>query len=146
MSDGKIYITISDKRSRDTAPESPVKTTTTDKKQDNNSWLAHKAMNFLEGQVKQFINYSIGNIGNFTGDYRTQQNISQCVSLGKQLGSIGLTGLLLGPEVMGIALAGTIINTGYQTFSSYVSNQKQNREIEHLRELSGLSGLTNGSR
>lgn len=156
MSDGKIFITISDQRgqapqqpSGSSQPTSQQPINTNDKSKSKgvgSNVIAHQFLHFAENQAKQFIDYSISNIGNFQGDFQTQREIQNAMSVGRTLIGIG-TAFATGGIVGGlIATAGVGINMAYQYHTGQVMTNQQNYSIEQLKKLSGLSSLTNGSR
>lgn len=153
MADGKIYITITDE---------PVGNNGTDTKETKEEkekgslfgdFAKHQFFNFIESQAKQFMNYSIGNIGNFTGNYQTQRQIQESLRIGNMVKGIGMAmiaGAKFGlPGALiagGIAIASQAINLAYEDHALTVQTKQQNREIDMMRKISGLDGLTNGSR
>ena len=154
MSDGKIYITISDSRGGSGVGVSNAADTEKDKKSTVGQYLQHRFFNFIQGQASQFVNYSINNIGNFTGDYQTQRNVQTMMSAvnffintfseaitGAQAG--GVAGALAG---ITIAVGSQVINFGYSELSEQFQNRKVNRNIDMMRKRLGLEGLTDGSR
>jgi len=159
MADGKIYITITDEPVGGTTPKPDTPTPKPDSNNENKNSLfgdfaKHQFFNFVESQAKQFISYSIGNIGNFTGNYQTQRQIQETLKIGNMAKNIGMAALsgamtfgLPGALIAGgIAIASTAINLIYEDHSLTVQTKQQNREIAMMRQLSGLDGLTNGSR
>lgn len=159
MADGKIYITISDTRKGGSgdipSPEAEEK-----KKKEKENPLAkfaqHKFFNFIESQTKQAVNYTINNIGNFTGDYVKQQHIQDTMNIANSLISIGsaaaagltysggsIYGALIGA---GIAVISQGINYGQQYAAGYQENARQNRDVAQLRTRAGLNSTNNGSR
>lgn len=147
MNDGKIYITISDKRGTGDGviPEAPEQQK--QKKEQPSQWNYFKDsfVRFAEQQAMQAINYTVSNIGNFTGNYLAQQNTQAAVSAIKQAVGI-VSAFAVNPIAGAIAVASTAINFGYSEYTANYNNRKQNREIAILRERSGLDTLTNGSR
>lgn len=156
MSDGKIYITISDTRNGSGGGVSPD--TQGEQSQDKDSavgkYLQHRFFNFVEGQAKQFVNYTVSNIGNFTGSYETQRDIqavmesaSFLINLGTSIASGAKMGGVWGAVIAGsIAVGSKAINFGYQEYSEQFQNRKINRNIDMMRRRLGLEGLTDGSR
>lgn len=160
MSDGKIYITISDARTgeviKDTnisVPSEPKQKKKTEEEK-RNDFIRHQLFHLIENEAKTMVNYSISNIGNFTGDYNAQRDINYALSATGVMTSIGL-GAWQGAKIGGIpgaiigASAVTLsqaVNFGLQLRSQNLEIRKQNYNINQLRQLSGLDGLTNGSR
>lgn len=158
MSDGKIYITISDARTgevlKDTKITVPKSENAQEAKTNNiNLFIKHQLFNLIESEAKQMINYSLGNIGNFTGDYNAQAEVNAALSATNSLKSIaigamagatfGIPGMIIGGATVA---ASQLINFGLQMHSQKIEVRKQNYNIQQLRQLSGLDGLTNGSR
>lgn len=120
------------------------------------SIIKHQFFNFVESQAKQFISYSIGNIGNFTGNYQTQRQMQEALRIGnmaKNIGMAAISGLTMtggnpigALVVAGIATASTAINLIYEDYSLTIQTKQQNREISMMRKISGLDALDNGSR
>lgn len=160
MADGKIYITITDEPVSGKTTSTSTSGSTQDKKDENDNknslfgdFAKHQFFNFVESQAKQFISYSIGNIGNFTGNYQSQRQVQETLKIGNMIKGIamsvvagskfGLPGALIAGS---IAIASTAINLAYENHTLDVQTKQQNREIAMMRQLSGLDGLTNGSR
>ena len=154
--DGKIYITISDKRFGRNKAEADEQNNI-DKEKDKESPLAkfarHKFFNLIESQTKQAIHWSINNIGNFTGDYVKQQEVSNTVEIVEGLIDVGvaaLAGAKFGPWGAaigaGVAIVGKGISFGQQLAAGYSQNVLDNRQIAQLRTRAGLNGTNNGSR
>lgn len=147
--DGKIYITITDARTgeviKDTDKPTPTPTKPSEEK-DKTSIAKHQLWHFIENEAKQMAQYTISNIGNFTGDYNAQRQINFGLSVLNSAKNIGLAALYGGPVGAGIAVASMTINFGLQLHSENLEVKKQNHNIDQLRQLSGLDGLTNGSR
>lgn len=154
MADGKIYITISDTRGGSGAGVSNDTDNKEQKQQTLDQLIKHNFFNFLDSQAKQAINYSIGNIGNFTGNYQAQRNAEQqlaAVNFLINLGSAIYTGFKTGGGPgAAIAAAVTIgsqtINMAYSYRSESFENKKINRNIDMMRKRLGIEGLTDGSR
>lgn len=156
--DGKLYIIITDEAQGGGGPNpKPVPPRPTDEekqKEQQYNFITHQFYNFIDGQAKQFVNYAINNIGNFTGNYQTQANVQTAMNLGKQmLGILSATavGAAQGGAVGAIAgflisAGSTVINYAYGDYSYGIEVKKQNRNTEELRKLSGLDSRTNGSR
>ena len=155
MNDGKLYIIISDRPDAagtgalDLEGSSP----TNAKDKSGMDYASHRFFNFMEAQAKKFVMYNVNNIGNFTGNYVAQRRVNEVVELVNILSNIGmatLAGAKYGPAgvVVGaaIAVAGTAINAGYETFSQRLENAKTNYNIEQLKRKSGLNIYMDGSR
>ena len=99
-------------------------------------------------------NYSLSNIGNFTGDYNAQRQVNfarSAINVATGLVTSAYMGFAVGGPIgtiigAGISAASQVINFGLQLNSESIEIKKQNYNIQQLRQLSGLDGLTNGSR
>ena len=172
MSDGKIYITLSDKRGeitsggggknqkqdivrqRKSLPDE-LKLDTGNGINAGVSFLQHEMMHFARQQASQYINYSIENIGNFTGNYQAQRDIQAALGFGSMMSNIAMAGIsvtvMTGNPVLGafastVALGARVINYNRQEKANQFRIKRQNREIELMRDISGLNSLTNGGR
>lgn len=169
MADGKIYITISDTRggsnggeqlNSSSNPSSVVQTAQSKKgTSDITKILALKAFDTAIGIANQAASYSIGNIGNFTGNYQQQRDIQSNLTIvntvvgygetavsGFMMGGGGISGAIVA-AVMVTAKAGTdLFNKFLEIQADQINNRKINRNIEFMRNRLGLEGLTNGSR
>ena len=160
MEEGKIYITITDKLSEEpdgsvvSSGDSPNQKVKQQKTLE--AYATHRFFNFVESQAKTIANYSVSNIGNFTGDFQMQRDIDSAVTLAKfgvnliasfKAGMVFSGGNVAGGLVaVGIALATEGINYGLQEKSANLQIRNQMYTIEQLRTISGLNGLTNGGR
>lgn len=155
--DGKIYITISDKRFGKNKAEADEQNNI-DKEQTKSEntlvrFATHKFFNLIETQAKQAVSYTINNIGNFTGDYTIQQHTQdsmQILGFLLDLGSAAVAGAKFGPWGAAIAVGTALIGKGItmteQFYAGQVENNRQNRNIAQLRTRAGLNGTNNGSR
>lgn len=158
MADGKIYITITDEPIQQNVNEvsggGSNNSLPKAKTQDGVGVAGHYFLNIMESEVKAMVNYSLGNIGNFTGNYITQNNVNSALRIGGKLIGLGTSiaaGAAMGGPVGAVAAgiaytAGEITNFALQEKSNNFAYKKQNREIDILRQMSGLDTLTNGSR
>ena len=155
MADGKIYITITDEpvSNGKSATDTNTKETKEEKNDLFGDFAKHQMFNFVESQAKQFMSYTIGNIGNFTGNYQTQRQMQETLRIGNMVKNIGMS-MIAGSKfglpgaliAGGIAIASQAINLAYEDHALTIQTKQQNREIEMMRKISGLDGLTNGSR
>lgn len=157
--DGKIYITISDRRFGNNKAEADEqnkldKEKNTEKEGISEKFLTHKFFNLVESQARQALNYSISNIGNFTGDYVTQQHISDSmqilnflietgtsVAAGAKMG--GWVGALVALGITGVTKT---ISTAQQFYAGEIQNRRTNRDIAQLKTRAGLNSTNNGNR
>lgn len=160
MADGKIYITISDTRGGSGAGVSnDADTGGSDKKQTITDFAKHKFLHLVDNEAKTFVNYSIGNIGNFTGNYQAQRDAQTAMSMMSEMINIGSSavtafasfgGGMQGGIAAAITVAATVttkaINFGLQEYAEQFNNRRINRNIDYMRNRLGLEGLTNGSR
>lgn len=155
--DGKIYITISDRRDGD-GPGLPNNVQENEEKDKFSlaTYAGTVLMKTLVNNTKKTVMYTINNIGNFTGNYRLQKDISEAIQLGESVLSIGrsfLAGTIVsgGNPIVGLIAAGADligqgVNLALQENSSLFAIKMQNYEIDKIRELSGLNTLKDGSR
>lgn len=156
--DGKIYITISDKRFGSNKAEADEQNNLDkgkDKKDPIGDFAKHKFFNLVESQAKQAVSYTINNIGNFTGDYVKQTQVSEAMEILNgviDLGTAALagfkaTGSPYGALIaVGLAAVGKGITFGENLYAGYVENKRINRDIAQLRTRAGLNSLNNNSR
>lgn len=161
MTDGKVYITISDRRENTNQSNlqvgnnnNSVGSSTKNSSNALGRYSEHQFFNTIQNNAKTFVNYSIANIGNFTGNYLTQQNISISVNNLSKLYRLGLTAVA-GAQIGGVIGAGVavgaqivsdVVNFGLSERTAYFENKRTNLEILKMKELSGLNALTNSSR
>lgn len=154
MENNELYITISDNRSAD-GSVAKEKTKNGSFFGDNlGKYVEHEAMHFVKQQVTQAVNYSLSNIGNFTGDYITQRRVNEIrkgVNTAIGIGMMTIAGAKTGGwigAIIGftIGVAGTVANEFYEHKSSLVEFKKQNLEISLLRQRAGLNTWYDGSR
>ena len=162
MADGKIYITISDKPLGDGGggggPD-PVKKN----KMSVGSYIEHELFHFIKEQGENMLNYSISNIGNFTGDYQSQREIQTMLGavnkvkglamsayFGAKAGAaaIGTAGGALAGGIVGVALAvgGMAINFGLNEMANQMQFKRLNYTIDQTRKIAGQNVLLDGSR
>lgn len=157
MADGKIYITISDTRGGSGAGVSNDADSRQEKDKEGalSKFVQHKFFNMIQSESKHIMNYAVGNIGNFTGNYQAQRDTEMVLSHVNYLINLGvaaytgakLTGSWIGAAVaVGVTVTQSVINIGLESYSNYFQNKKTNNEIKIMRERLGLEGLTDGSR
>lgn len=154
--DGKIYIIVTDKLPGGTP--APVPTNQEGDKEKRESIFSHWARNRILGLAKstatQAVSYTLGNVGNFTGDYITQAHINDTLSnlhTLMNMGSAALAGFKVGGvagAVVGLAAGaiGTAVTTALQVNAQRLANSRTNYEIEQLRNRAGMNPLMDGSR
>ena len=157
-SNGKIYITISDERGKGGRPQGASGSGGGESagkgKEALSSYITHQVFDSLKSTAIQAVNFSVNNIGNFTGDYVAQRNIQ--AGLGNAMKGIGyFTTAKVGMSVAGpwgavVAVAvkgiGDMVSFGLQEKAQYTQNRRTNYQISEIRELSGLNTLIDGSR
>ena len=154
---GKIYITISDRRIGQGGGEDDPQT---QQKETKTKTLGEYAkvqfFHFIKSEANTMVNYTLGNIGNFTGDYQAQRDVQAMlngIGVATTLGNSFIAGLTLtggniagGLVAVAITGAGQLINYGLNELTNTRQTRNQNYNITQLRELSGLDSLTNGGR
>ena len=167
MADGKIYITITDKRP---ASDGPIQGAQESNTQGTSGTLSdksgktqgsillryaeHQFFNFVEAEAKKFVMTTLGNVGNFSGNYAAQDDINVGLSNLSSVMGIGIAAIE-GAKIGGPAGAavGAVIGIATQEINfqmrdkiARLENYKQNKRIEKLRIRSGLDAATNDSR
>jgi len=156
--DGKIYIYVTNKLPNEAPVTAKASNGAGSQDKQDNELISHWARAKLIGTIKSVattgVNYSLNNIGNFTGDYITQANVDNALNNLNSVANIGLTAFaglkVAGPigAVVGgsLALISSGVNSALNIHSMQVANRKTNYEIEQLRIRSGLNTLLDGSR
>lgn len=157
--DGKIYITISDRRFGRNKAEADEQNKLDKQKDEKNpvaDYTKQQFYNLVKQQAQQAVSYGISNIGNFTGDYVNQAHASDCMQVISMMGDLVTSFLggmaatggnpIGGLVAIGISVTGKAITSVEQQYAGYVENVRQNRSISQLRERAGLNGANNGSR
>lgn len=161
--DGKIYIIVTDRLPGGTMPPAPQPrpnpSPTEEGKEGDSGLLAHWARERMIGLVRRMamtaVTYTVGNIGNFTGDYMLQTHVNEAINNVRGLINIGtaalagfkVTGSPIGAVIgAGLEIANQGISAFTQIHSNLVQNSKTNYEIEQLRNRAGLNPTTDGSR
>lgn len=148
---GKIYVILTDKRGQQPEPTPPTPETPSTpkpKKEEKNKYLsaALKVGATVAACAIQAANWSLNNIGNFTGDYQKQRQV-QAVK-GALLKGAGFVGAVAAGGVLGAVAytAAMAVDFTLSETSNQIQFAKQNYDIRQLRQISGLDGLTNGGR
>ena len=160
--DGKIYITISDRRFGTNKAEADEQNKTEKQQGDKESsqeslfgkFVYHQFFNLVESQAKQAVNYSIANIGNFTGDYTKQTHVAETMNILGMLKGLVVAGAAggaaYGPVGAAISMAtftiAKAISINQQVYAGQVENTRINNDIAQLRTRAGLNSSNNGSR
>jgi hypothetical protein len=156
--DGKIYIIITDKMEGGVSPSEPnapkTKNKEKDKEKEGLGFVKHQVNDFIKSQAKELVSYSLGNYGNFTGNYVAQSRINNAiksVSMVSNIGMATLQGASMGglPGAVAAALISTAsigINAVLQYNAEMVQINKQNYSIEQLKKRAGLNSFSDGSR
>ena len=150
MADGKIYITITDEPISETSGGTQAQKEKKDKKQKKQDQLNYQFNEFIKEEAIKFANYQISNIGFYTGNYQAQREVAGAMAIGYKIINIGnavARSIAWGSPIPTIIAVGSMaINTGLEIVKSIEQNKRQNYEINILRDISGLSNKTNGSR
>lgn len=157
--DGKIYITISDRRfgkNKAEADEQNKQEKTQQESSEESAFGAfarHRFFNLIQGQAQQAVNYSIANIGNFTGDYVKQTQVAETMNILGFLGDLAMAGIagskFGAPGIaisVGTIVLGKAITINQQIYAGKVENTRINYDIAQLRTRAGLNSANNGSR
>lgn len=155
---GKIYITISDERGKGVGDNEKRVKADEEREQERqqlvSGYVQHEFYSLVKNKARQIANYTIGNVGFFTGDYQAQREINSALSLASSLKNIGMS-IWTGAKVAGGAgaivagvttVASELITYGLQEHTANLENKRTNYNIDRLRQISGLDTLTNGSR
>jgi hypothetical protein len=102
--------------------------------------------NIMIAEARKFLNYSISNYGNMSGDYSGQANINSLLSVAGQIGGIGAAFLFGGPVGGIIATAGVVSNNVYRGVDFERGQDRLRNEIDYLRDRAGAPALGQGSR
>ena len=162
MADGKIYITISDSRGGSGAgvsSDADGASAGNKKEKSIGKFVQKRFFDLVESEAKQVVNFSIGNIGDFYGNYQTQNDIQSAmrgvnfiINLATSAGGAFVTfgGGVQGAIAAAVAVAATTISTGVnlgmEIQKDKFNNRRINKNIEIMRQRIGLEGLTDGSR
>ena len=156
MAEGKLYITITDDRGDGGGTPTPKPDGAKEKKINDDAigrYVEHELYHLVKSQATQFVNFSLVNIVNFTGDYITQRRVNETKQAISGIMNIGMT-TLAGAKyggygaVIGFAIGviSQLSGSVYDVSLSIVENNKTNYEIAQLRELAGLNSTRDGSR
>ena len=96
------------------------------------------------GQVRQIVNYSISNIGNFEGDQIKQAQMQQVMAVVGDVVSLGV-GIAGGPVTAVVAIAGLAVKTGLNIYSEFQGDKHNRYQYEYMLSRSG-NAVLNGSR
>lgn len=155
----KLYITISDERGGGTPTPGPTGTDDGGKKEQEKSgmlgrYAEHEMFHLVKNTALKTVNYTLGNIGNFTGDYITQRKVNYAkgvISNIMKVGQATISGAMMGGPVgaligFGIGTANIVVDSVFEFISNTVETAKQNYEIDQLRIRAGLNTTYDGSR
>lgn len=156
MTDGKIYIIVTNKLPGGVGPGPGPKPSEKEEKDEDlfSHWAKNRLISLGKGLAKKAVMYPLSNIGNFTGNYVAQTQINNSLSVVNSLLSIGTAAFagfkLFGPPGAAIAASIAVINEtvsySLQSISNWVENQKINYNIDQLRDRSGMNATLDGSR
>lgn len=156
MAGGKLYITISDERGGGSGTPTPKPDGAKDKKINDDAigrYVEHEMFHLVKNQATQFVNFSLNNIGNFTGDYIAQRQVNatkQAISGLMNIGMATIAGAKYGGygAIVGFAVGviSQLSSSVYDVVLNNVEVQNINYEINQLRQLAGLNTTKDGSR
>ena len=156
--DGKIYITISDRRFGSNVAEADAQNKQDKQDQDKGDiigdYAKHQFFSLIKSQAKSAVNYSISNIGNFTGNYVAQQHIQDAMQITNFAIGVGtsaiagfkMAGLAGAAIAIGTQIIGAGISNAQQYYAGLVENKRQNNDILQLKTRAGLNSTNNGNR
>ena len=158
VNDGKIYIIVTNKLPNNSGtPDTSAKANkeASDEKEDLfGHWAKNQILSTIKSTATSAVNYSLSNIGNFTGDYLAQAQVNIARNNLNSLMSIGMSAVagfkFAGPPgavIMGsMALISQSVSGIFAIHSARVANSKTNYEIAQLRDKTGMNTLLDGSR
>ena len=160
----KLYITISDSRGKGgkgtpTKKDEEEKINQEEEEQGNSligRYAEHELFHIVKKNITQAVNYSLSNVGNFTGDYITQRKVNenkQFVSGVVNLGMSAFAGFKsTGGSWVGAAIgfvvgaSSLVAESVYDNITTRAEYSKQNYNITQLRNKVGLNAIYDGSR
>lgn len=153
--DGKIYIIVTDQLPNGGGQLVPDQQK--EKEKDKGSslamWAEHQFYNLVKQQVIGNINFTVNNIGNFTGDYQAQRNAQLNLSILNEAMGLGMAvyaGSRFGVPGVAVALGVYAANKTISTMQQYalinLQQKQSNYSIEQLRNRAGLNSYKDGSR
>lgn len=150
----KIYIVITDQRPDGNNGANGSRQQDDDNRNSIKRYAEHQFYNFIKSESQTAVNYTINNIGNFTGNYQVQREVQNVVKHANGLVSLGesaiygasIGGLAGAGIAVGVSLVSSLINFGLESYAIGVAEKKTNYAIEQLRARSGLNTLNDGSR
>jgi len=88
-------------------------------------------------QAKKMVQFSVSNIGNFSGDYVMQRNVQQAMSIVGDIVSIGV-GAAAGGVVGAVgAMTGVLINNMLESIGIAQNIKKENYQSNFIKERGG---------
>lgn len=106
----------------------------------------HQFQNAMVSNAKTAVRYTLGNIGNFTGDYTSQMVVDVMQFVGGRATNLITAGIAGGIYAAGAVAASYLVSYATSMVSQYIDNKHTNYQLEQMRKASGLDSLTNGSR
>ena len=157
MSDGKIYIVITEDlpKEKQVASKGGSQTSQKNNQDDLTNHLANsQIISAISNVLMQQANYQISNVGNLVGDYITQTHINDSMNNLGKIASIGASimagmykwGLTGGITMATIGVLGALQQNWRQIHTNQLKNTELNYEIAQLRDRAGLNSLKDGSR
>lgn len=155
--DGKIYIYVTSKDPNVQDPEAVQDTQPTNEEKESSvgKYIRHQFYSFVSSEVKSNLSFVANNIGNFTGNYIAGRAVKQVVSpllnFAWNVGISAAIGFKYGgaPGAIIAAAASTatqIINFFEQESVNMLMFNRQQRNIDILKDRSGLYQLNNNNR
>ena len=116
-------------------------------------YVEHEVFHLVKQQATATVNFALGNIGNFSGDYILQNEVNEARKNINSLMNIGmatLAGAKFGPAGAVIGFAAGVVSESmkgvFETVEKTKNAAKQNYEIAQLRDRAGLNTAKDGSR
>jgi hypothetical protein len=95
----------------------------------------------LQRSAKQIMSYTIGNVGNFTGDYMAQNQINNAMEIAGYVAMIAVN------PIVGVPAA--VASVGFKAYNQQLQYKRSDREASRMRELYGglaVDGSRKGGR
>lgn len=156
MTNDKLYIILTNHlTSQDGVGEGETEEANSRKKKETSlqKYAEHEVMHLIKQTATQMVDFSINQIGNLTGNYEAQRDVSIAKNLatkGYNIGMAAMAGSVAGPVGAaigaGVALVRETVTDLMSMHDAAVNNKKLNMEIAGLRRKAGLNSTIDGGR